>query len=275
MMSYWYNGKISHEAPLIPVTSRIAKFGDGFFETIRIWDSKPLFIEFHLTRFFRSCEILKIEPPKREYLLGEIDRLINHFSHPSARLRVTCFRDGDGLYLPQQNRSEVIMEINQAPEELYQNDSYRTGILKSVKISEGPLSLIKSTSALHLIMGAIETEEQGWDAGILLNSEGRVADATSYNVFIVIGNEVFTPSVDEGALPGVLREVLLSKIISKAGLKSGFGKLSITKLLHADEVFLTNAIKGIVPVSRIGHQYFEKREKTTRLKDQLIRVVNV
>lgn len=273
MMSYWYNGKISNDPPLIPVSSRIAKYGDGFFETIRIWNSKPLFIDFHLSRLFRSCELLKIDPPESAFLLQEIDQLIRHFSHSSARLRVTCFRKGEGLYLPKANGAEFIMEINEAPEVLYQNDPYRTGILRSVKISEGPLSQIKSISAVHLVMGAIEAEENKWDAGILLNSEGRVADATSYNVFIISGNEVFTPSLDEGALPGVLREVILEKIISKAGLKSGSGRLSITKLLHADEVFFTNAIKGIVPVSRIGHQHFEKREKTTRLIDQLLRVV--
>ncbi len=107
------------------------------------------------------------------------------------------------------------------------------------------LAPIKSCNSLIYIMAAQYKQKQKVDDCILINDQNRIVEAISSNVFIVKGDTILTPSLEEGCIAGVMRNIVIDlarrngfDVIDKKGLE-------VETLLGADEVFLTNAISGI------------------------------
>ena len=109
-----------------------------------------------------------------------------------------------------------------------------------------------------------EAMEAGYDEAILLNSAGNVADGSISNIFMIKGNQIITPLISDGALPGVIRTLLLEEFKTEFS----FVEKTITpeELMLADEIFLTNALMGVKKVCQLNHRAFNFSEITNSIQ---------
>ena len=135
------------------------------------------------------------------------------------------------------------------------------GIYDEIRKPKNMLAEIKSANALLFVLAGIHKNKYHFDDCLLLNEQGNIIEATSSNVFLVKGNQLFTPPLEDACLPGIMRSLLLS-IAEEAEIEVKQLSISIADLEVADEVFLTNAVSGIRWVLGYGpKRYFNQKAK--------------
>lgn len=255
------NGKLLPESVgLVSPNNRSFRYGDGFFETIHVVPSGLLLKDLHFQRIERSLEKLKFNVPKhfdRTYWAFEIDRLLRKNHHDRARLRCTFFRGDGGLYDPENMLPNLLIQswpLDNTTIELNSN-GLRFGIFPDAKKSLDSFSNLKNNNFLHYAMAAIWAKEKKFNEALLLNSDNTIADATIANVFVVKRNEIFTPGLSQGPVDGVMRRYLIRQCIAN-GIKVHESGIGEEELLSADEVFFTNAIRGIRWAASFGDKIY-------------------
>jgi branched-chain amino acid aminotransferase len=256
------NGKIQPgDKPALLASNRGYRYGDGLFETMKVINEKILLGEYHFERLFSGLSLLKFEIPKLftpVKLTEEILRLCEkNECGQRARVRLSVFRGNGGLYDDDRSLQYIIecWPLDEAINKLNDPDSYRDGLLidiySDVRKSCDIFSNLKSSNFLPYTMAAIYAKENQLNDCLLLNESGNIADATTANLFIIKDGMITTPALSEGCVNGVMRRHLLERLKGEdRGFKTEESIITIDNLLHADEVFLTNAIKGIRWVKR-------------------------
>lgn len=248
---------VSSKEPCISHTDRGFTLGHGLFETILVKKGVFPALEYHWKRLVSSASILRISLPfSQKELESMLTELIiqNHLQDQlaSARVTITHGEAARGV-LPAQAPTPnfVIAVFQSAP---HSEKPFSACIVKTRKNEHTAASRVKTISYMDNILAKQEAMSQGYDEAILLNTASNVADGSISNVFMVKDQQIFTPLVSDGALPGVIRAILLEEcandfvIIEKS--------ISPVELMQADEVFLTNALMGIKPVHRIDNTNF-------------------
>lgn len=257
-----FNGQlVQADSFSLSANNRSFRYGDGIFETIRCRKGHPLWLDYHVKRLHSSAKILGIVPPEsliNDDLQQSISRLLEKNGHTlGARVRLTFFRSEGGFYYPENNQGHYLMESNELVQENYLLNT--KGLYVDVYPGErkiaGSLSSIKSTSAILYVLASRYARENGWDDALILNDKGFVAEATSSNVFMVAENRLYTPATDQGGVEGVMKKVIMD-IALKKGLQVSECALTLNDLLKADEIFLSNTIKGIQWIKGIQHKRF-------------------
>jgi len=251
------NGKIqAGDKPALLVSNRSYRYGDGLFETIKVINDKILLEAYHFERLFSGLTFLQFEIPKlvtAKKLAGEILELCNkNECRQRARVRLSVFRGNGGLYDDDRGLQYVIecWPLDEPVNGLNDPDSYRDGLVIDVypdaRKSCDIFSNLKSANFLPYSMAAIYAKENKLNDCLLLNDSGNIADSTIANLFIIKDGIISTPALSEGCVDGVMRRYLLERMKQKdIGFKVKESIITINNLLLAEEVFLTNAIKGI------------------------------
>lgn len=270
-----FNGIItSHDANLL-TQNRAFLYGDAVFETVKIIDSKILFLEDHYFRLMASMRILRMEIPMNftmEYFEEQILALVkNNALETSARARITVFRNDGGYYLPQSNTVSFLIHATALQNTLYSihQKDYEVDLYKDFYISKQLLSSIKTVNKIINITGSIYADENGLDNCILLNDAKNVVEALQGNIFMFIENKLITPPVSEGCLNGVMRKQILALAGKIENLEVVEEPISPFDLQKADELFITNVIKGIQPITK-----YRKKEFATDLAKLLLEKLN-
>ncbi|MFL2770620.1 MAG: aminotransferase class IV [Rhodospirillaceae bacterium] len=239
--------KENHEVCIDP-DDRGFTLGDGVFETLRIKGGVVRRLEAHLRRLRQGAKTLAITMlPTDAVIAKRVNTLVAANNLNDAAVRVTLSR-GKGArgLLPSEPETPVLLITATTlppPEE-----SVRAIIAFSTRRNEhSPLARIKSISYLDSVIARQEAAGYGVDDALLLNTQGRLAESTISNLFLLIGGELCTPAVKEGALPGVVRADLITKFHAKET------QLNPDDLSRADEAFLTNSL-GIRPLVEVGGQ---------------------
>jgi len=248
-----YNGKfIAASEPILTADNRSFRYGDGCFETMRVYQGKVLLSDLHIERLMASLNLLHFDIPQhftRAYFTRLITELCNRNGHDRlARVRLTVFRSDGGLYDPVNNLPNFIIQSWELKRQILELNE--TGlvldIFPDVRKSSDKYSFIKSNNCLPYVMAAMYARQHRINEAVLLNPCGRVADTTIANLFIVQGREIVTPPLSEGGVCGVMRKHLLR-------MESPFlfveKPVTVADLENADEIFLTNAVTGIRWVS--------------------------
>ncbi len=244
-----YNGVLTDgDDKIFCAKNRIAKYGDGIFETIKVINKKALLFDLHFDRLTRACKLFKLEIKEKwtkEFFEEQIEILCLKNAILNARCRITIYRDTEGNYTPLSNKTSLLIEITDDIGKYVFNDKGLTldqyqPILKPSNFT----SFFKTLSSLNYVLAGIYAKENKVDSVVLFNEFGRVSETLYSNIFIVIDNEIFTPCLTEYCLDGVMRKHVIQKL---EDLKYSIHESSIEELdlLMADEVFLTNSIKGI------------------------------
>ncbi|MBI1225678.1 MAG: aminotransferase IV [Bacteroidetes bacterium] len=262
-----YNGKImAADQPIFTANNRAFRYGDGFFETIRVFDGKMPFFEKHWHRLSSGCKMLGLEFGENfcpSFFKHEIEKLTE--ASGNWRVRLTVWRSGSGLYSPETNLGEFLIEATPLPDSFFTLNHqglvvgiFKKYLLPQTTFQEQPVHPpIKSSAALIQVLASIAKKEAAWDDCLMLNTANRIACGTSSNIFMVKNGELYFPPLTEGCVAGTMRAILLD-LANKHDIKSHESQLDISELKTAEELFLSNAVLGIrwiEQISEIGKIY--------------------
>ncbi len=259
------NGQLMQESACsISPNNRSFRYGDGFFETIRLANGEIPLQKLHFERLFASLEALGFDRPgfmQAGYLQQQILQVVNRNNHTkAARIRITVFRGNGGLYDPENNLPNLL--VQSWPLQPGSNRLNEKGLLAAIypdaRKTADRFSHIKSNNYLCYVMGARWAQQQQLDEALILNAYGRVADATIASVFIVHNGIVKTPSLAEGGVGGVMRQHLLQAMRSD-GIAVEETCIEPAILPEVAEIFLTNAISGIRWVKSLGTASYQHK----------------
>lgn len=265
-----FNGQFyADKASFLEVSNRAFRYGDGFFESMRMFNGSIPFVKAHWQRLVRVCKFLRIQIPAtlteqrfKEYALA----LAQRNGVRNARIRFQGYRMGEGRYAPDRNQLGWVMECqpSASAQFILNKTGLRIGFCNTHYINPAPQSSFKSSNAIPYVLGSIFATENKLDDCFLLDSEGFMAEATGSNVFLLKKNELITPDLSNGGVPGVMRSVVLHQA-AILGLKTTEALVSEEDVLEADECFLTNATRGIQWVGAVKKKRYYKRgaEKLT------------
>ncbi|MCB9359702.1 MAG: aminotransferase class IV [Flavobacteriales bacterium] len=269
-----YNGKLYlSEERIFTINNRAFKYGDALFETIRVINGKLCFVDDHFKRLMQGEELLKMKPCdiSSHEIISQIEELIvkNNITE-GGRVRLTVFRDADGFYQPSNEKKAYVIEAKPIDNNYFELNAkgFKIDIYNEQRRSTSKFSNIKTTNSLPQILAGIYSKENELDECLMLNKHGRIAEATSSNVFLYKNNNIYTPSLDEGCVDGVMRKQIL-KIAEKLNINIFEGMVNGSMLLQADELFLTNAVKGIQWV-----EFFKDKQYTNETIQQIITELN-
>jgi branched-chain amino acid aminotransferase len=272
------NGNIiKEEEASLSITNRGFNYGDAVFETIKFYEGKILFWEDHYFRLMASMRILRMEIPMNftlEFLENQIQNLIesNNLIGKTGRIKLIVYRDSDGLYLPENNSVSFVISIKALHTEFYQlqEKDNVVDLYKDYYISADLLSTLKTNNRVINVTGSIYAKENDLDNCLLLNNQKHVVEALNANVFLVKGNVIKTPPIADGCIKGVMRKQIIDiiKLIPDFILEES--SISPFELQQADELFLTNVIIGIQPITK-----YRKKEFGNTIAKDLLGKLNV
>jgi len=249
----WHNGNLLNEDEGLSFNRRSHLYGDGLFETLRIHKGKICFWESHYFRLMSSMRILRMDIPldwSPDKLASEILTFKPESSTSDYRVRLSIWRDGELGYKPTTNSIDWCMHITGINGFGYPNPVrlQKLALFQEHKKSKGLLSTLKMSQSALYILTANFAQEQNVDDAVLLSHDNHVLETSRGNIFILKEGSLVTPSLEDGALRGVMREQVL-KLSKNIGLIATEKKISPFDLLKADEIWITNAIQGIMAVS--------------------------
>ncbi len=270
-----FNGAIVSDDANLLVQNRGFLFGDAVFETVKIVNGKILFLEDHYFRLMSSMRVIRMEIPMDftlEYMEDQILSLVkNSDIESSSRARITVYRNDGGYYLPLNNSVSFLIKVVPLPnkEYLLSESEYEVDLYKDFYVTKQLLSSIKTTNRLINVTGSIYANENGLDNCILLNDTKNVVEALQGNIFMLSGNRLITPPVSEGCLNGVMRKQILQLAKKINGIEVVEEIISPFDLQKADELFVTNVIKGLQPITK-----YRKKEFSVEISRTLIMKLN-
>ena len=239
-------------------------YGDGVFETLKIVGGKILFFEDHYFRLMAAMRIVRMEIPMNftlEYLEEQVLSLVEKNKiEQSARARITVYRNNGGLYLPTNNTVSFLIQTSAIENPVYSisEKEYEVDLYKDFYIPKQLLSTLKTTNKMIHVTGSIYAKENDLDNCILLNDSKNVLEALQGNLFMRMGNTLITPPISEGCLNGIMRKQILSFAKKETNLEVVEQVISPFDLQKADELFVTNVIRGIQPITKYRKKEFEQ-----------------
>lgn len=234
--------------------NRSFKYGDGFFETIRIVDREIPLIQYHKQRVLSSLEILEYDH-KSDFVDASFEILLEQAPAGLNRGRITYYRAGEGTYAPLIHRVDIHTEtfpIIEHGSPIFLLDGLDKEAFLQLVQAQFPLgftiyrdnyksrstySSIKSTSAMLYVLASQATHEYG--EGLILNDKGNIVETTFSNIYIVQGDRITTPPISDGCVRGVYRAYFMDHFDIVEG------SISEEMLEQADMVFASNALKGV------------------------------
>jgi len=238
-------------------------YGDGIFETMRIINGTIPLWEYHWNRIQKSVKFLKYPAHSlldQEILKSEI--LNSSGGNKNATCKLILFRTGPGKYAPKMPRLQYMISCQGFSSALPiwpENGLKISYAQTSVLPANAPYGFLKKTSALPYVIADQEKVQLGFDELILLNTDGQVAETIYHNIFCILKGDIITPPLEAGCVEGVCRNFLIDHL-QATGQQVIIRPLTTADLIDAEEIFLTNAVRLIQPISDLdGKRYPIKR----------------
>ena len=270
-----YNGNIQENSAVLVESNRGFLYGDSVFETIKVLDNKVLFLEDHYFRLMASMRICRMEIPMSftmEFIEEQIVSLVAALPKSNSfRVRFSVFRNSDGFYSSVSNEVEFIVVALPLGNELYkiEKETYEVELYKDFFIPKQLLSTLKTNNKMLQITGSIFAKENDYDNCLVLNDQKNVVEALQSNLFMKMDNVITTPPISDGCLNGIMRKQVLELLNKTEGIEVIEKSISPFDLQKADELFLTNVISGIQPITK-----YRKKEFTSDFSKQILVKLN-
>ncbi len=256
MYVYLNNGLVPRAQAVVSVFDHGFLYGDGVYETMRVYDDVIFMVDEHLARLRRSASMIGLTVPMdNDQIKNSVYDTLGANSLKNAYVRLTISRGYGPLGLDPDlcgNPTFVIMteQMREYPKEFYEK-----GIkIIFAKTRRNPVDAvnpqIKSLNFLNNILAKIEAKGEDAYEAVMLNVNGYVAEGTVSNVFFFLDNVLCTPSVDCGILDGITRRLVLD-VASKQGLEVSEGVFTADHVYRSSEVFMTNTTMEVMPVRRV------------------------
>lgn len=264
-----YNGTLFKENEFfLSHKNRAFRFGDGLFETMHASGIKVQYLDSHFARLIQGLRILKMEVPSSfnlQFIEKSIEYLLNrNHLFTGARIRLSIFRSGEGVYTPENNNISFLIESSPLERDVYflNEKGYTMDVFTEHKKPVSSLSGFKSMNSLLYVLAGSYKKEHALDECILLNERNHISETISSNIFLVKGSKIATPPLADGCVAGVMREqiIRIARVLKINAIDSI--SVSIDDLKTADEVFVSNAITGIRWIVAFQNKrYYNKMSK--------------
>jgi branched-chain amino acid aminotransferase len=224
--------------------------GWGVFSTLRVADGVLFAWDRHWARIQRDAAAFHVSVPHDpESVRRKLIELVEANQAPNCTLRLVVVRNGGGMWAgPSNGRESDLIALTADSKDW--GEGVKLAYVREARHAACEFAGTKILSWAQNLTWLESAQCRGFDEVILLNERGEVAECTSANIFVANGNEVWTPPLSSGCLPGITREVIL-KEIHTPGIKVGEKTLLPGDLEYADEVFITSTTRDLLPVFQI------------------------
>ncbi|CAN5350715.1 aminotransferase class IV [soil metagenome] len=253
--------------PLFTSHNRSFRYGDGLFESMRLVNGNLTFAQQHLSRLMAGVNLLQMHLPENfvsisleEWCkrLAERNNIIS-----GGRVRLSVFRNDGGYYNPLSNDASWLLEMwpFDHNEYILNDKGLSVEFFQDIRKPINKLSSLKTANSQLYVLAALYAKKMNVDDAILINHNGNVIEATGSSLFAVKNGVLYTSPLSEGCVAGVMRSVIMD--IAKENRIAVYEvPLPLSIMLNSDEVFLTNAVKGIQWVSSYkAKRYFNNTAK--------------
>ena len=248
-MNVWINGR---SGAAIDCRDRGLQYGDGLFETMRVRRRGVRLLDFHLQRLAAGCARLRIELPEVGRLRREIARAAALRDEGVLKLIVTRGAGARGYRPPARERATRILMLGSLPAHARaaEPSPARVRLCRTRLGANERLAGLKTLNRLESVLARMEWRDQHIFEGLLLDTDGYIVCGTMSNVFLRRGANLTTPPIDRCGVAGVMRRWVLEQARS-IGLRASVRRVRVEDLDDAQEMFLSNAIMGPMPVGVI------------------------
>lgn len=257
-----YNGElIKTDQPAVPIASRGLMYGDGCFDTFRIYNGKYFDIDAHLKRLKAGADFLGLDFPSELSAssvkdMGNLLIKKNKISEGNAVGRIQLWRTGSrGYTVVGSEETRYSLLVSPLPE-------FRASIsLATVEVRRIPSkslpSDLKLCNNINYIRAAKEAAVKGADDALMQDIDGNISETTIGNIFWFKDDTVYTPSASCDLLPGITREIVMELLGGRLGFQFLEGQYRLNQLEDAEAVWMCNSVRGIVPVGSIDQKKFD------------------
>jgi aminodeoxychorismate lyase len=265
----YVNGRFVPESEAtVSIFDRGFLYGDGVFETMRVYDGKIFRVLEHVARLVTGVSMLGVdlEEPS-EHLQGVCEEIVsrNRVVNGMVRIYITRGLGNIGLSAKKTGRPTIVA-VAQERKFSTEAEPLRV-VLAGVRVdSDSRLAHVKSANRLHYLLAKHEAERRGADDAILLNAANRIVELSASNLFVYRDGKLTTPPLADGALPGITRSLVLM-LAAQTGIDTEEVSLAPDALKHAEEAFATNSLFEISPIAMIEEHKLSRRRITGRLQE--------
>lgn len=258
-----------NETEQLSTADRGLQYGDGVFETIAVRDGHPLLWERHFTRLTEGCHRLMIPVPDRETLFRELAEVAGGEKRAVAKVIVTRGDAGRG-YRPGAGATPTRI-VRRYPWPDFPTDNARSGVELRwcrMRLSRQPLLAgLKHLNRLEQVVARGEWQDE-YAEGLMRDTEGQVIEGTMSNLFLVHEDILVTPDLSESGVAGVMRAEVLAQA-TRLGITTRISPVTVAMVESARELFLTNSVIGIWPVTRLEMKQYVVGKTTQTLQATL------
>ena len=265
MLQCLVNGEIS---TFIATTNRGLNYADGLFETLVVHNARPRRWQAHMDRLSAGCERLGMEMPPQAVLLREVQTVSAGLTDAVVKIILTRDGKGRGYTPPESGTSTRIVSAHDYPDGVIElaREGVKARICELRLAIQPALGGIKHLNRLEHVLASAEIRDSSAVEGILLDREDHVISAIAANIFLVTEDRLLTPRLDRCGVRGVVR----SQILASFGYRCEQRRILVDMLWEADEVFICNSIRGIVPLTAINDRAYEIGPVTRELQAWLL-----
>ena len=225
-------------------------FGDGLFETIRVFNGKIICLDAHFNRISSGLEVLKI---KQNYSFNQnsLERYINELLlykniKYGGKVKVYIFRAGLGTYKPETNQMSFVVEAMDLEQNKYvlNKKGFLVDIYHEYSKTVNQLSFFKTSNSLLYVLAAVTASENNLDDLFIVNQKSEIIESSNSNVFFLKEDVLLTPPLNSGCIEGVMR-IEVIRAAKDLGINVLESNVYQEDLEKSREIFLTNVISGI------------------------------
>ena len=265
MLECLVDGEIS---TLLATTDRGLNYGDGLSETLIVENKRPRHWQAHMDRLGAGCERLGLSMPPQAILFRDVQTV--SAGSPQAVVKIVLTRAGNTRgYTPSADKKCVrIVSAHAYPEGI--DELTRNGVavrICNLRLAIQPaLGGIKHLNRLEQVLASAELHDHEAQEGILLDREDHVICAIAANIFLVREGRLLTPRLDRCGIRGVIR----AEILAAFGHRCEQRRIFLDQFLEADEVFICNSVRGVIPITAIDKQTFKIGPVTREVQSWLL-----
>lgn len=251
--------------PEVPADDRGLMYGDGLFETMRIFEGRAPLFQTHLDRLSRDAKVLGINAERQQLeslIIGSYRRMKEQLDESlltNGLWKVILTRGSGGFGYNPINCDSGRLLFSFRPMRLtewYQEPV--NVVLAPISLSHNPeLAGMKHLNKLDYVIAAQRTERGPTDLVLLTDQNNRVVEALHHNVFILKNDYCLTPGISHCGVRGVMRQVVLDQLCPSLKIKTSRTSLSLDELQQAEAIFMSNSVRGLVPVRQMGDVEFD------------------
>ncbi len=277
-MIYFNNEYLHRNEFVVSANNRAFKYGDGLFESCLIVNRRAPLLSYNYDRLLKGMHLLDINLPGNwdiAFFDNIITTLCAKWQIANARCKITVWRSGGGLYQPESNEPDLLVEVYELatlPFE-HNNNLITLGLYDEIPRLIHPISACKTANALPYVLAANYAAVHKKEDVILLNTAGFIADAISSNIFIVKNNAVYTTLPLNGGIEGTMQAYICDNA-TNLNIAVSRINMTVSEVLGADEVMLTNAIQGIKFVGKFQDSIYTNNFSAKLLKNLKVRILS-